>query len=322
MLCRAVACIAHSFARTVSTKQAIQRCVADYSVEVTPQAAKKVQSFADVSGLRPGTVVNVTFLVGSDAADTVTVCHHLVKAGMQAVAHVPARSFENLAAVESYLERLVYTGVREVLIIGGGVSQPVGELSNAMQILESGLLEKHGISRVGVAAHPEGHPDVAEDVMTAAMLRKALWAQANGIDLYYETQFCFEPEPILRWERRVRGLLTEKMGVGAKLPSIRLGVAGPAKVSNLIRFATLSGVGPSIRFVTKYTGDVLKLATTSSPDQLIYGIAAAQIDNPAFMVRQLHVYCFGGLQSTLKWMNAVEVGEFDIDNTSKGFVVR
>merc|ERR1712176_541975 len=106
-----------------------------------------------------------------------------------------------------------------------------------MQILESGLLQKYGFARIGVAAHPEGHPDVDEEVMTEALLRKAAWASACGVDLYYATQFCFEADPIIQWERRIRGLLVERLGKKEGLPDVILGVAGPAKYSTLIKFA-------------------------------------------------------------------------------------
>merc|ERR1719162_1414291 len=142
---------------------------------------------------------------------------------MKAVAHVPARGFECLKGVENYLDRLQGCGVREVLVLGGGADKPLGSLSEAMQILDSGLLQKYNFSRVGVAAHPEGHPDVANDIMEDALLRKAEWAAAHGVDLYYETQFCFEPEPIIEWEQHVRGLLKKRLGVGAKLPSVHIG---------------------------------------------------------------------------------------------------
>ncbi len=35
-----------------------------------------------------------------------------------------------------------------------------------MQVLESGLLQKYGFEKIGVAAHPEGHPDIAADVIS------------------------------------------------------------------------------------------------------------------------------------------------------------
>lgn len=308
-----------AFSATAS-KEAVQRCVANYSVEVTPMAAKKIADFANVEGLQPGTVVNVTFLVGSDIEDTIGLCKRLQDSGMNAVAHVPARGFASLQDVEAFLARLSDCGVREVLVLGGGADQPLGSLSEAMQILESGLLQKYGFERIGVAAHPEGHPDVSNSIMQDAMLRKAEWAAANGMDLYYETQFCFEPEPLIQWEDHVRGLLKKRLGENAKLPPVHLGVAGPAKIHNLIKFATMSGVGPSIRFVSKYATNVLKLATTAAPDELCVGLAAHQTSEPTCLFQRLHFYTFGGLKPTLKWANAVVGGEFDF--SGPGFSVR
>jgi len=241
---------------------------------------------------------------------------------MKAVAHVPARGFSSLQTVEEYFDRLSDVGVREVLVLGGGADKPLGSLSEAMQILESGLVQKYNFARIGVAAHPEGHPDVAENIMEEALLSKAEWAAANGVDLYYETQFCFEPEPLIVWEQHTRGLLTKRLGTGAKLPAVHLGVAGPAKIHNLIKFATMSGVGASIRFVSKYATNVFKLATTAAPDELVTGLAAYQSAEPECMFRCLHFYTFGGLKPTLKWANAnaTVAGEFEQDGS--GFTLR
>jgi len=273
--------------------------------------AKKVPDFAAVEGLHPGTTVNVTFLVGSDIDDTINICKRLQDGGMNAVAHVPARGFVSLKEVESYFDRLADCGVKECLVLGGGADKPLGDLSEAMQIMESGLLQKYNFSRVGVAAHPEGHPDVSNEVMNDALLRKAEWAAANSIDLYYETQFCFEAEPLIEWEQHVRGLMTQRLGASAKLPAVHLGVAGPAKIHNLIKFAAMSGVGASMRFVTKYTSNVLKLATTSCPDELVVGLSAYQTAEPACLFQRLHFYTFGGLNPTLRWANGAVAGEFD-----------
>lgn len=275
-------------------------------------AAKKISNFAEVEGLKPGTVVNVTFLVGSDIEDTIDICKRLQDGGMQAVAHVPARGFSALKDVEAYLDRLADCGVRECLVLGGGADKPMGSLSEAMQILESGLLQKYNFSRIGVAAHPEGHPDVSNDVMEEALLRKAEWAAANGVDLYYETQFCFEPGPLIDWEVHTRNLLSKRLGANAKLPAVHLGVAGPAKIHNLIKFAGMSGVGASMRFVTKYAGNVLKLATTADPNELVVGLAAYQTSEPACLFRKLHFYSFGGLKPTLRWANGVVDGKFEL----------
>jgi methylenetetrahydrofolate reductase (NADPH) len=288
---------------TTDTTTLVQSCLANYSIEVTPGAAKKVSSFAEVKGLAPNTNVNVTYLVGADINESLDICARLVEGGMLPVAHVPARAFPTLSDVEDYLSKLNQLGCREVLVLGGGAAEPAGELHETMQILESGLLQKYDFHKVGVAAHPEGHPDISDDELRSALLRKALWARDQNVELYYETQFCFEPEPIIAWEIDTRSMLQEHIDDPASMPTVRLGIAGPAKIANLIKFGVMSGVGNSLRFLTKYTGNIFKLATKATPLELIVGVAQHQEEHKDCMIRQLHVYPFGGLVSTLKWVN-------------------
>jgi len=303
--------------RSASTA-AIQQLGSGYSIEVTPAAASKIKSFEALPGLRAGTVVNVTFLPGSDVNETISICDRLSSANMKPVAHLPARSFASLADVDSYLASLTAVGVREVLVLAGGASSPAGELTEALQILRSGLLQEHGIERIGVAAHPEGHPDVPNDVLMQALLDKAQWAQQNDADLYFATQFCFEPDPIIAWEDTVRKALKERLGSGSSLPPVHIGVAGPAKIASLIKFGTMSGVGASLRFVSKYAGNVFKLATTSAPDSLLVGLSERREEESEFLVNKLHYYPFGGMKPTLRWANAVEEGRLEVDD-SGGF---
>ena len=243
----------------------------------------------------------MTYLVGADIDESISICARLVDGGMRPVAHVPARAFVTMGDAEDYLSRLRGVGVEDVLVLGGGAPQPAGELHETMQILESGLLQRYEFKTVGVAAHPEGHPDIPEDELLDALLRKAAWARDHGVDLYFETQFCFEPEPIVEWEKRTRAALTShlkgtdsnvKVADGTRpaahsdgwLPSVRLGVAGPAKISSLIKFGTMSGVGNSLNFVSKYAGNVFKLATKMGPDELILGVAEHRREDPECMI--------------------------------------
>lgn len=294
------------------SSESIQHCLANYSIEVTPAAAGKIACFKELPGLKPGTVVNVTFLPGSDVQDTIQVCHRLLQAKMSPVAHLPARSFESLEQVDRYLEQLSSAGVKEVLVLAGGAATPAGSLTDSLQILRSGLLQKHSIQRVGVAAHPEGHPDVEQSVLMGALLDKAEWAAENKMELYFATQFCFEPAPIIAWEKHVRTALQERLGPHSQLPGVHIGVAGPAKISALIKFGTMSGVGASLQFVSKYAGNVLRLASTAAPDELVAGLAEYQQGEPECILRKLHFYPFGGMKPTLHWANAVEAGEFEI----------
>ena len=76
-----------------SSIEAIQRAAADWSIEVTPTGATKIESFRDC--LAPGTTVNVTFLPGTDPGDTIAVAERLHNDGMRPVPHLAARSLRN-----------------------------------------------------------------------------------------------------------------------------------------------------------------------------------------------------------------------------------
>lgn len=201
----------------MATVAAIRRCLQNYSIEVTPGQARKIKDFGAVAGLRAGTAVNVTCLPGADPAESIDICARLAAAGLRPVAHVPARNFRDVDAVGAYVEGLRGVGVDEVLALGGGAPTPAGSLRETMQLLESGLFA--GFERIGVAAHPEGHPDVSNAELDDAMARKVDWAKREGVDLrvvaspsgsspaertayrrYLETQFCFEAAPIVEWE--------------------------------------------------------------------------------------------------------------------------
>eukprot|EP00943_MAST-04B_sp_MAST-4B-sp1_P007969 g7969.t1 len=244
-------------------KQTLSTFMSNYSIEVTPNAAKKISDFGSIKLLQPNTTVNVTYLVGADISESISICKRLVDANMNPVAHVPARAFKSLIGVEDYLVQLKDVGVKELLILGGGADVPKGELHEAIQILDSGLIQKYEFQKIGVAAHPEGHPSIKKSELQKAILQKAEWAYVHSMPLYFETQFCFESIPILNWESETRQHITKHLETHIhnfnandtqnkmKLPSVRLGIAGPATISNLIKFGAMSGVGNSLNFLSK-----------------------------------------------------------------------
>ena len=309
-----------SYSSCATPADAVQRCVQGFSVELTPSRTNSILNFSDIAGLHRGTTVNVTTLVGANMQDSVHACARLHAAGMNCVAHVPAREFRSISELEAFLKEVRATGCDEVLVLGGGAPKPAGELSEAMQVLESGLLQKYGFRKVGVAAHPEGHPDVAEEVMTRVLLEKAKWAKDEGVELYFETQFSFEAEPVLQWERRTRAMLRDQLGPDAVLPRVHLGLAGPARISSLIRFAAFSGVGSSLAFIAKNKSNVLKLTTTSTPDRFIAEIAKHMATEPESLIEGLHFYPFGGFENTVSYARAVEEGNFELIDDGVGFI--
>lgn len=286
-----------------SNIEMISKAAADWSIEVTPTGAGKIESFSDC--LAPGTTVNVTFLPGSDPADTIAVAERLHNDGMRPVPHLAARSLRDPYQLDELLAAFTSRcGVEEVLCIGGGVDKPVGGFDATMKVLETGLIQKHGIRSIGVAGHPEGSPDITDDEIAEALAAKNALAERDGLDLYIETQFCFEADIVLAWERKVRAS-------GNKLP-IRIGIPGPATIKTLFRFAQISGIGPSMRFISKQAKNVAKLMTVQSPHLLIADLAAGMAADEDCLIRHFHYYPFGGFARTAAYADAIAEGNIEL----------
>ena len=286
-----------------SSIETIQSAAANWSIEVTPTGATKIESFRDC--LAPGTTVNVTFLPGTDPSDTIAVAERLHNDGMRPVPHLAARSLRDAGQLDELLTAFTtHCGVEEVLCIGGGVDNPVGDFSATIEVLESGLIQKHGIRHIGVAGHPEGSPDISDEEVATALSAKNDLAARDGLELYIETQFCFEADIVLDWERRVRE-------AGNRLP-IRIGIPGPATIKTLFRFAQISGIGPSMRFVAKQAKNVAKLMTVQSPHLLIAGLAEGMAADEGCLIRHFHYYPFGGFARTAAYAGAIAEGRIDL----------
>ncbi|MFK8035894.1 MAG: methylenetetrahydrofolate reductase, partial [Hyphomicrobiales bacterium] len=83
---------------------------------------------------------------------------------------------------------------------------------------------------------------------------------------------------------------------------IHLGVAGPAKITTLIKYAAMCGVGNSLNFFKKRTSAITQLATKHSPEDVVSPIENAWREEGS-NIAQLHVFPFGGLQGSCDWLN-------------------
>jgi methylenetetrahydrofolate reductase (NADPH) len=299
---------------TVDTNTAteIMSLLVGYSTETTPPGAKKLGDFR--AHLPAGTDVFVTFLPGSDFADTVVTAAQLRRQGFNPVPHLAARSIPTAAFLDENLRRLTGdAGVSEVLVIGGAVAEPAGEFTSSMEMLETGLLDRHGIRRIGVAGHPEGSPDIRDEDIAKALAWKNAFADRSDADLYIVTQFCFEAGPVIAWDRKLQA-------AGNRLP-IRIGIPGLASVTTLLNYARLCGIGPSIDFITKQARNVSKLLTVSTPDKLLMDLATYRAEDPSCGIVGCHLYPLGGLAKTARWVDLVLNGSFTLKPRGRGFEV-
>ena len=289
-------------------RKEIAEFLSDFSIEVTPKAAAKIEDFRSM--LRPGASVYITFLAGSDFNDTIALAERLRREGFNPVPHIAARSSPSYAFVEDALRKLKdRADVEQVLLIGGAGPQ-IGEYSDTMQLLETGLFDRFGIERIGIAGHPEGSPDISDAAIRNALAWKNDFARRSGARLHIVTQFCFEAEPIIAWDRRIRS-------EGNLLP-IHIGVPGLATIKTLAAHARACGVGPSARFIFKQALNVAKLLTVSTPAKLIADLARYRATDPECGISNVHLFPLGGVQKTADWANAV-IGEgLDLER-SRGF---
>ena len=293
-------------------RQWIIDLLSEFTTETTPGAAGKIADYR--ACLRPGATVYVTFLPGSDFAATTAVAVRLRREGFNPVPHLAARSIPSRVFLEENLARIVGdAGVDQTLLVGGGLDPPLGEFSDTMQLLGTGLFDKYGIARIGVAGHPEGSPDIPDAQIRAALAWKNAFAERTGASLYVVTQFCFEAAPVIAWDKCIRA-------EGNRLP-IHIGIPGLATLKALIGHARACGVGPSMRFLTRQARNVAKLLAVSAPDRLVTALAAYRATNPGCGIHGVHVYPLGGLKKSARWAQAVVDGRFEMREDGEGFEV-
>jgi methylenetetrahydrofolate reductase (NADPH) len=262
--------------------------------------------------LTSGTLMYVSHIAGQTWRETLSTCVAVRGAGLEPVPHLPVRELTDEAVLEGLLSDLVARAdVKRVLLIAGDRAAPLGPFSQALDVLQCGLLARYGIREVTVAGHPEGHPRIPASELERAEREKLARAADAGIALEFLTQFFFEPEPFLRWVRELRAT-----GVRARIVA---GLAGPAKLSTLFKYALRCGVGPSIRALGMRPGSFAGLVGERGPESVVRAIARAMAEEeigPAGM----HLYSFGGLERSCAWIGAVARGSFVLDD-SGAFIV-
>lgn len=271
----------------------VQAMMQGYSIEVMPRTAAKIEDFRAL--LPAGTRVYIAHIEGTPIEDMVATAKRLRDEGMAPMPHFPARIIKDRAELADWVARYTDIGVCQALMLGGGVSTPAGIYDNSMQLLETGLFD--GFKNLHVAGHPEGNRDIAPDggqaIIEDALRWKQEFARAKGIEMAIVTQFAFEAGPIIDWAKGLRA-------AGIDLP-VHLGVAGPAKLQTLIKFAIACGVGPSLRVLQKRAKDVTKLLLPFEPTDLVAALAAHKAQHPDFAVERLHFFPLGGIKANADW---------------------
>lgn len=267
-----------------------------YSIEVMPRTAEKVEDFRAI--IPAGTRVYIAHIDGTPIEDMVATAKRLNDEGFAVMPHFPARIIKDRATLTDWIAR--YQGeadVRQALLLAGGLNAARGDFETSMQLLETGAFDRAGFTRLHVAGHPEPNLDIDPDGGRTNTMLALDWKQAfadrTDADMAIATQFAFEAQPVIAWCNSLR----ER---GISLP-VHIGIAGPAKLQTMIKFAMACGVGPSLRVLQRRAKDVTKLLLPFEPTEVLTELAAHKAANPDFNIEQVHFFPLGGIKNCANW---------------------
>ena len=215
--------------------------------------------------------VYITMLPGGDFRETAHQAINLVKKVFNPVPHFPARSMKDESQLKEYVKMCKDGGVKQALVIGGG-REPMGKFDSSYQLLETGYFEK---MKIGIAGHPEGSPDISDEVLEKAMIDKKPYAD------YIVTQWLMQSEPIIEF-------------ISKQSVPVHVGITGPMKISSLIKFANIVGAKNSINFIKSNFSRAIDLLKPKDPNDLV--------DKIKEHTKHFHIYTFGGLKETNNWL--------------------
>jgi len=275
---------------------ALEAFLKDFSIEVMPRTAAKIESFKEL--LPQNTRIYIAHIEGTPIHEMVDTAKRLSQEGYNVMPHFPARIIENKKVLIDWINRYKNeAGVKDALLLAGGVNHPYGDFHSSMDLLDSGEFDKAGFTNLHVAGHPEGNMDIDQDGSTknvdSAISWKQEFSKRTDAKMAMATQFCFESGPVIEWADRMAS-------IGIDIP-IHIGVAGPAKLQTMIKFSMACGVGASLRVLKRRAKDVTKLLLPFKPDQFLTELAEHKSLNPDFLITNVHFFPLGGIKTNANW---------------------
>ena len=275
----------------------LKNFLADFSIEVMPRTASKIESFKEI--LPQNTRVYIAHIEGVPIEEMVETAKRISGEGFAVMPHFPARIIKDQNTLKDWINRYQNeAGIEQALLLAGGVTNPHGDYTSSMQLVETELFEKYNFKHLHFAGHPEGNKDIDPDSSNKNIDQALSWKQKfqerTDINLALTTQFCFEASPVIEWADSL-------IKNGIDIP-VHIGVAGPAKLQTLIKFSIACGVGPSLRVLQKRAKDVKKLLLPFEPNDFLETLAEHKKANPSFNITNVHFFPLGGINVNASWI--------------------
>ena len=277
------------------------------STEISTMDEKIV---AELVGVLPkGITIYVAHTPKASLDDVVRVAIQVQRLGFRASPHIVARRLESERALRTALGQLTEAGVEQVLLVAGDPPNPP-VYKSTLEVIATGAVEQAGIKVASVAGHPEGHKHVDDAELLAALKYKQAWGERTGVKVQIATQFSFDADINSRWAKSL-----EQQGI--TLP-ISIGIAGPTPITKLIKYAVACGVGASLNKVMGNLAAMANLARMAvGADQMCVAMLRGCEQYGVTRIVRPHIFAFGGVVPTAKWLRQVQDGQFEIGDNDK-----
>ena len=250
-----------------------------FSIEILPKQKDKIPDI----NKKYFNDVYITHIPGSPLKDLIETSEAVLNNNLNPVPHLPARSMESENDLNFLLNKLTKLGVSDILMIGGSSKNVLGPYSSTASIIKSGILNKYNFKNIRIAGHPEGNPD---DKNTEESLNEKLKLLNKNFKISIVTQFSLSASITNDWIKKTRKLTDEIDDT-----EIIIGLAGPSKITTLMKYAKVCGVNASASFLKKQGFDITKLIK-HSPDDIL---------NKLKNYDAIHFFPFGGIKELNLW---------------------
>ena len=241
-----------------------------------------------LGALQPNSHLAITCSPTKGVDETIELSEKLIAQGFQVTPHIAAKCVSGEKHLETIVKRLDALNIESIFVPGGDLPEPIGEFNNAHDLLKALHKCGHNLKNIGIAAHPEGHPDVNEKVLMEALEMK------KDLANYIVTQMCFDANILGDWLVRINQQ-------GVNLP-VWVGLPGVIERGRLLRTSLRIGVGDSLRFLRKKSQVAAELMKSSiySPDKLVKNISEYRDIADSNLVGY-HIFCFNQIETSEKW---------------------
>ncbi len=269
-------------------RAALAGVLADPIFELLP-----LKSIGDqIAHLPAGARVSVTASPNKGIDATLDWAIRLQGDGFRAIPHLSARMIASRDVLAGLLERARDGGLSHAFVVGGDADEP-GEYLDGLSLLRAMAELGHPFSTIGCPAYPQGHPDIPDAALAAALRDKEPFVA------HVTTQMDFDTGAIARWvrDRRAEGFA----------PDVVVGVPGVADPQKLLSIAARIGVKDAKRFLVKNLRFVTGLAKSGGfykPTGFVEDLAPLIADAKA-RVTGLHLYTFNAVAATEEWRQSM-----------------